>query len=59
MTQTLSANVDLLDGMAFRAITASGHELTMDAAPEVGGNDTGAGRWSCCLPVWAAARAWT
>jgi putative redox protein len=42
VTQTLIAHVDLLGGMALRAITASGHELNMDAAPEVGGNDSGA-----------------
>jgi putative redox protein len=41
VTETLNATVDLLDGMAFRAASGSGHELIMDAAPEVGGRDTG------------------
>ena len=41
MSETLSASVDLLDGMAFRATTGTGHEVVMDAAPEVGGGDAG------------------
>ena len=41
MSETLSASVDLLDGMAFRATTGTGHEVVMDAAPEVGGSDAG------------------
>jgi len=41
MSETLSASVDLLDGMAFQAITGTGHEVVMDAAPEVGGSDDG------------------
>jgi putative redox protein len=41
MSETLSASVDLLDGMAFRATTGTGHEVVMDAAPEVGGSDDG------------------
>jgi putative redox protein len=41
VTETLSATVDLLDGMAFRASSGTGHELAMDAAPEVGGRDSG------------------
>ena len=36
-----SVTVDLLGNMAFRAITETGHEVVMDAAPEVGGSDTG------------------
>jgi putative redox protein len=41
MSETLSASVDLLDTMAFRATTGTGHEVVMDAAPEVGGGDAG------------------
>ena len=41
MTDTLSTTVDLLDGMTFRAASGTGHELLMDAAPEVGGRDLG------------------
>jgi putative redox protein len=41
MTETLSASVDLLDAMAFRATTGTGHVVVMDAAPEVGGGDAG------------------
>lgn len=41
MSETLSASVDLLDGMAFRATTGTGHVVVMDAAPEVGGGDAG------------------
>jgi putative redox protein len=36
-----SVTVELLGHMAFRAITGTGHEVVMDAAPEVGGTDTG------------------
>ncbi len=42
MSDTLSATVDLLDGMAFRATSGTGHVVVMDAAPEVGGGDAGA-----------------
>ena len=38
---TLSATVELMDGMAFQAETGSGHSLAMDAAPEVGGVECG------------------
>src|SRR5689334_1692885 len=41
MSSTHRVSVDLLGNMAFRAITESGHEVVMDAAPEVGGTDTG------------------
>jgi putative redox protein len=41
MSETLSAAVDLLDGMAFQAVTGSGHALVLDAAPEVGGSERG------------------
>jgi putative redox protein len=41
MSDTLSATVDLLDGMAFRATSGTGHVVVMDAAPEVGGGDSG------------------
>ena len=41
MSGTHSVTVDLLGNMAFRAITDTGHEVRMDAAPEVGGTDTG------------------
>jgi putative redox protein len=36
-----SVTIDLLGNMAFRAVTGTGHEVIMDAAPEVGGTDTG------------------
>src|SRR6266508_5201384 len=42
MSDTLSATVDLLDGMAFQATTGTEHAVVMDAAPEVGGGDAGA-----------------
>jgi putative redox protein len=41
MPETLTATVDLLDGMAFRATTGTQHALVMDAAPEVGGGNLG------------------
>jgi putative redox protein len=41
MHETLDASVDLLEGMAFRATTGTGHQIVMDAAPDVGGGDTG------------------
>jgi putative redox protein len=41
MSSSHTVTVDLLGNMAFRAITETGHELIMDAAPEVGGTDTG------------------
>jgi putative redox protein len=41
MSGTHTVTVDLLGNMAFRAITETGHEVIMDAAPEVGGTDTG------------------
>jgi putative redox protein len=42
MSDTLTATVDLLEGMAFQATTGSEHLLIMDAAPDVGGVDAGA-----------------
>ena len=41
MSATHSVILDLLGNMAFRAVTETGHEVIMDAAPEVGGTDTG------------------
>src|SRR5579859_4777368 len=41
MSNTHRVTVDLLGNMAFRAVTETGHEVVMDAAPEVGGTDTG------------------
>jgi putative redox protein len=41
MHETLDARVDLLDGMAFRATTGTGHQIVMDGAPDVGGGDAG------------------
>ena len=41
MSNTHRVTVDLLGNMAFRAITETGHEVVMDAAPEVGGSDAG------------------
>jgi len=41
MSSTQRVTVDLLGNMAFRAITQTGHEVVMDAAPEVGGTDSG------------------
>ena len=35
------ATVTLVDGMQFVAETPSGHSLTIDAAPDVGGRDSG------------------
>ncbi len=37
----MDATVTLLDGMAFRADSASGHSLTLDASPGVGGTNRG------------------
>jgi putative redox protein len=42
MSMTQSVTVDLLGNMAFRAVTGTGHEVVMDAAPEAGGTDSGA-----------------
>lgn len=41
MPSTHRVTVDLRGTMAFGAITDTGHEVIMDAAPEVGGNDAG------------------
>lgn len=38
----VQARVRLLEGMAFEGLTASGHRIVLDAAPEVGGKDKGA-----------------
>ncbi len=38
---TMQGAVELLEGLAFRATTDSGHELVLDAAPEHGGADSG------------------
>src|ERR1051326_1746002 len=37
----LVATVQLQNAMTFRASTASGHELVMDASPDVGGTESG------------------
>lgn len=42
MPDKLVARVELLNAMTFRATTASGHELVMDASPAVGGTESGA-----------------
>jgi putative redox protein len=42
MPDKLVARVELLNAMTFRASTASGHELVMDASPSVGGTESGA-----------------
>jgi putative redox protein len=41
MGETMTATVELLDGMAFRATAGSGHALVLDAAPDVGGRERG------------------
>ncbi len=41
MSDTLTATVDLLAGMTFRATSGTGHQVAMDAAPESGGADVG------------------
>lgn len=41
MITTMTATIALLDGMALRAETGSGHTLTLDAAPSVGGQERG------------------
>ena len=42
MPKSLVASVELTNAMTFRASTASGHELVMDASPDVGGTESGA-----------------
>lgn len=37
----MNMKVDWQQGMAFQATTPSGHSVTLDAAPDVGGLDTG------------------
>jgi putative redox protein len=41
MSDTLTATVDLVDGMTFRATSGTGHQVVMGAAPEVGGAELG------------------
>ena len=41
MSNKHTVTVELLGNMAFRAITDTGHEVVMDAAPELGGTDAG------------------
>ncbi|HVC33570.1 MAG TPA: OsmC family protein [Chloroflexota bacterium] len=40
---TLAGTVELIQGMAFQATSGSGHGVTLDATPEIGGADRGAG----------------
>jgi putative redox protein len=42
MTEAPAVVLDLLDGMAFRAATPSGHTLVLDSSPDVGGHEQGA-----------------
>lgn len=42
MPDALVARVELMNAMTFKATTASGHELVMDASPDVGGTESGA-----------------
>jgi putative redox protein len=42
LSDSLSVSAVLSGPMAFRAITGSGHEAVMDAAPDVGGQDQAA-----------------
>lgn len=39
---TLVATVQLMQAMTFRATTASGHQVNLDASPDVGGTGSGA-----------------
>lgn len=41
MAQALTGSVELVEGMVFRAASGTGHTLTLDAAPEVGGTEQG------------------
>jgi putative redox protein len=41
MSATMTGAVSLLDGMALRADTGSGHTLTLDVSPAGGGQDRG------------------
>jgi putative redox protein len=38
---SLTASVNLLEGMTFLGSTGSGHDVVLDAAPEVGGRECG------------------
>ncbi len=42
MSTTMTGSVTLLDEMAFRATTGSGHTLTLDGSQAAGGQDRGA-----------------
>jgi putative redox protein len=41
METSIESEVTLLEGMAFRAASSTGHELTLDAGPDVGGAGKG------------------
>ncbi len=41
MADVYEVSATLMEGMAFRGRTGSGHELVLDAAPEVGGRERG------------------
>src|SRR3990170_2588252 len=41
MALTLEGRVELIDGMAFRGVSGSGHAVLMDAEPQVGGQERG------------------
>jgi putative redox protein len=41
VAEIYEASAALLEGIAFRGRTGSGHELVLDAAPEVGGQERG------------------
>jgi putative redox protein len=41
MAETRAVVVELVDGMAFRATTPSGHALVLDSSPNVGGLERG------------------
>lgn len=42
MALTLEGRVELVDGMAFRGTSRSGHTMSMDSEPSVGGQEQGA-----------------
>ena len=41
MASTLEGTIELQNGMAFRATSGSGHSITLDTSPDVGGTETG------------------
>ena len=55
----MEASVVWQGGMEFQGSADSGHTITLDAAPDVGGQDHGLRPMELMALSWLAARRWT